>query len=134
MILTKSNRRLLRRVAGIDYQGRIVEMEIWDQLLQVEGGDTLKKETSVVGFGFTGNKPNHLEERPALALEPRNIIGIIEMVPDVHHLYKSVIGVLLATLVRGRTIQTADSERITQERSMGSVEDKMHTWVICPLC
>lgn len=47
-----------------------------------------------------------------MALEPRNIIGIIEMVPDVHHLYESVIGVLLAALVRGRTIQTADSERI----------------------
>ncbi len=61
-------------------------MKIWNELFQVEASYPL---VLCVRYDLNPKEPKlrvHLDERPTLRLPPTNIVGMIEVVPDVDHL------------------------------------------------
>lgn len=87
-------------------------MEIRDELVEMKTRYALMKNSLVKLFEF-GEKtltPSYLDERPSLSFPPIYIIGMIEMIPCMHHLetewFKIQIQIWNTIKV---TIHTADS-------------------------
>jgi hypothetical protein len=84
--LTERGRWLLWRVTWIHNECGIVEVEIGNQFIQVKAGDTLDNSLSPNGFKHGKIMITYLNEGPTLRLPPGNVVGSIEVVPDVEHL------------------------------------------------